>query len=129
MSFNDPLFNNYFRDTEDWVNLPLRDDVVAYEDPVENPSAFIEKLSKRAATSLIADDLDQPQPATVLDLLRSPELHGALRSTETRDRISAAVRATKKRARELQDEFGLDRATAIQKARKELGFEKSLAGR
>jgi hypothetical protein len=131
MSFNDPLFKGYMADTEDRENLPLRDDVAAYEDEnrVEQPGAFVEKLSKRAATTLIEDDLDQPQPATVLDLLRSPELHAALRSPETRDRISAAVVATKKRARELESALGLDHATAIQKARKELGFEKSLAGR
>jgi hypothetical protein len=129
MSFHDPLFKGYMADSEDHVNLPLRDDVSSYEDFAEPPSAFVEKLSKRAATAWIEDDLDQPQPATVLDLLRSPELHAALRSPETRDRIAAALLATKKRARELEGAFGLSHADAIRKARCQLGFEKTLAGR
>jgi hypothetical protein len=61
MSFNDPLFNNYFRDTEDWVNLPLRDDAAAYEDEnrIEMPGDFVEKLSKRTAPARREDDLNK----------------------------------------------------------------------
>jgi hypothetical protein len=118
MSFHDPLFTNYMRDTEDRENLPLRDDVASYEDHVAVPGAFVEKLLKRAATERCEDDLDLPQPASLLGLMGSPELRAALRSEQTRDRIGAAVIATRKRARELQNDFGL-----------ELGFDKSLAGR
>jgi hypothetical protein len=130
MSFHDPLFKGYMADTEDHVNLPLRDDAAAYEDEnrIEMPGDFIEKLSKGTATARREDDLDEPQPANLTEMLRSRELQAALRSPETRDRIAAALLATKKRARELEGAFGLSHADAIRKARCQLGFEKSLAG-